>query len=325
MRVAVLGCGAYGLALVSMLYENKCDIRIWSCFEDEVKSLNKTRRNKKYFPNYVIAKDIIITSDLKEAITDCDLILLAVPAGAINSVSKKLQKLVTGKEHFCIASKGIEQGTCLFVCDVFKKYIDTSNIAIISGGSFASDIIKKVPIGLSLATESAETEQVVKEALQNKYLKLRTTNDIIGTEICGSIKNVIAIAAGMIDGMKLPDSSKAMFITESLHDIKKLIEELGGDKNTILSFAGFGDLLLTCTSKKSRNFTLGYLIGQKKKKKIIDYYIKTTTIEGLYTLKSIYKLLNNRKVDIPIIDLIYDIIYKGKKPEELISFLNTKE
>ena len=165
----------------------------------------------------------------------------------------------------------------------------------------------------------------MKKLLQNNYLKLRTTDDILGIEICGSIKNVIAIAAGMLDGMGLPESTQAMFITESLHDIKELIKALGGNGKTILSFAGFGDLLLTSTSYKSRNFTFGKMLGEKRDPKEIEDYMNNTTIEGLYTLKSIHKLINDRKVDIPIIDLIYDIIFNDVDPINLQSFLVNKK
>ena len=161
--------------------------------------------------------------------------------------------------------------------------------------------------------------------MANDYVKLRHTRDIIGTEICGSIKNVIAIASGMLDGMGYPISTSTMFITESLHDIKALIKALGGNKKTILSFAGFGDILLTCTSTKSRNYTLGKLIGEGKSKEKINNYIENTTIEGLYTLHSIKKLLRNKKIKMPIINLIYDIIVNEKEPSNLTKFLIEKE
>ena len=176
-----------------------------------------------------------------------------------------------------------------------------------------------------MATKNKKTAALIHQGLENKTLKLRDTDDLVGTEICGSIKNVIAIAAGMIDGMGLPESTQAMLITESLHDIKELIKALGGDGKTILSFAGFGDLLLTCTSTKSRNFSFGRLIGSGTSKDEIDNYINNTTIEGLYTLKSIHKLIKNKKVDIPIIDLIHDIVFYDKDPNEIKRFLIEKQ
>lgn len=325
MKVAILGTGAYGLALALMVHENKWDITMWTKFEDEKEMLEYYHENKRVLPEVKIPDNIKFTTNMKEAIGEADLIVVAVPAGFVDDVSMELKKYYRNEQHFCIASKGIEQDTCLFVTDVFNKHVKTNRLAVISGGSFAVDIVKKIPIGLSLATKNKETEIVVKNALQNKYMKLRSTNDILGIEICGSIKNVIAIASGMLNGMGYPESTQCMFITEALHDVKSLIEALGGNKKTILSFAGFGDLLLTCTCYKSRNFSLGKMIGEGKSKKEINDYMENTTIEGIYTLKSIYKLIKNKHVDMPIIDLIYDIIYKDVKPQELANFLRNKD
>ena len=250
---------------------------------------------------------------------------MAVPAKFVGSTSKELNKYFKSNQVICIASKGIEQNSCLFLYDIIRNNIDTLNIGVISGGTFAEDIINMVPIGFSLASRSNYTRNIITKAMANDYVKIRHTRDIIGTEICGSIKNVIAIASGMLDGMGYPISTSTMFITESLHDIKALIKALGGNKKTILSFAGFGDILLTCTSTKSRNYTLGKLIGEGKSKEEINNYIKNTTIEGLYTLYSIKKLLRNKKIKMPIINLIYDIIVNEKEPSNLTKFLIEKE
>lgn len=323
MKVTILGTGAYGLALATMANMNNHQITMWTKSETELEELREHHTNNRVLPDYVMANDIEYTNDLKNAIHDAELIIYAVPAGAVDSVSKDLAKYYQ-QQHLCIASKGIEQDTCLFVDDVVKKYIDTDKISVISGPSFAIDIVKKVPIGLSLATKNSETEKIVRKALQNEVLKLRETEDIVGIEICGSVKNIIAIAAGMIDGMGLPESTQAMFITEALHDMKEIIKALNGNPKTILSFAGFGDLLLTATSIKSRNFRFGKMIGENNPKEIIEEFKNNTTIEGLYTLKSIYKLLDNKKVDIPIINLIYDIIFNEKDPKEIQRFLIEK-
>ncbi len=324
MRVTVLGTGAYGLALANMLNQNNNEIILWSKFEEEINYLQKENK-AKVLPNIKLPSNFKYTFNMEEAVNKSKLIIIAVPAGAVNEVSKQLAKYYKKDMHICIASKGIEQNSCLFVSSVVEKYIKTKKLAVISGGTFAIDMFNNCPLGLSLATRNKNTSLVVKEALENKYLKLRTTNDIIGIEICGSIKNVIAIASGMLSGLGYPDSTSCMFITESLNDIKNLIKALGGNKKTILSFAGFGDLLLTCTSIKSRNYTLGKMIGERKSKEEIDNYINNTTIEGLYTLKSIYKLLRRKKVKMPIIDLIYNIIFKETDPDKLASFLITKD
>lgn len=323
MRISILGTGAFGMALASVFHDNKCSIKMWTNNEDEMNMLLSKRKSDKI--DYDIPSDIVISTNMEEVVNDTDIIVMAVPAKYVGNTSKVLNEYYKKNQVICIASKGIEQNSCLFLYDVIRNNINTSNIGVISGGTFAVDIIKKVPIGFSLASRSNYSKEIIAKAMENDYVKLRHTRDIIGTEICGSIKNVIAIAAGMLDGMGYPISTSTMFITESLHDIKALIKTLGGDKNTILSFAGFGDILLTCTSVKSRNYTLGRLIGEGKSKEEVDKYIESTTIEGLYTLYSIKKLLRNKKIKMPIINLIYDIIVNEKEPSNLAKFLIEKE
>ena len=324
MKVAIIGTGAYGLALALTIAENNHQVMMWTKFEEEKRIIEEKHSYDKVLPNIIIPDKIEITLDMKNCLDQAKLIIIAVPAGFVNDICLEMKKWITPDQHICIASKGIEQGTYLFINDVVKKHIKTSKIAVISGPSFAIDIASKMPIGLTLATENNETDLIVKTALENSHFKLRSTTDIYGTEICGAIKNVIAIASGMLNGLKAPESTQAMFITESLHDVKALIKNLDGDGNTILSFAGFGDLLLTCTSKKSRNFTFGHYLATKTQTEI-EEYIHTHTIEGLYTLKAIYKLISEKKVDIPIINLIYDIVFHQKNPKELLTFLIEKE
>lgn len=322
MKITVLGAGAYGTALATILDENKHEVTIWSAFQDEIDYLKQNHESPK-LKGIKLSNNFIFTTNLKEAIKNKDLLIIATPTGAIDDVTKKMKDLYDGTP-ICAISKGIEQDTCLFVYDVIKKYLDTDEIAIMSGPSFAIDVANKVPIGLTLAGQNKKALDTVYNAFANGHFKLRQTYDIVGTEICGAIKNVIAIASGILNGLGLPESTIAMLITESLHDIKELIKGLGGNGSTVYSFAGFGDLLLTATSTKSRNFSFGKLIGEGASKEEINEYIKNTTVEGLYTLKSVRKLVNNKAVEMPIIDLINDIIYNGKKPQALIDFLIQK-
>lgn len=324
MKISILGTGAYGLSLALMANENSNKIMMWTKFEEEKRILLENYGNPKLLPNVVMPSEIGYTTDMEECVRGSDIIFIMVPAGFVDTVSAELSKYYDG-QYICIGSKGIEQDTCLFVEEVVRKNIQTDKLAVISGPSFAVDIASYVPIGLSLASKDDETARVVKEVLENKYLKIRPCDDILGVEICGSIKNIIAIACGIVDGMGLPESTKAMLITESMHDIKELIHALGGNKKTVMSYAGIGDLILTCTSTKSRNFTFGHLIGSKESDSKVEEYINDTTIEGLYTLKSIYKLLKNKKVDMPIIDIMYRIIVDKEDITLLTDFLVTKE
>lgn len=322
MKVAILGSGAYGLALASRLLMNKNDVEIWTYSKEEKKQLKETRISNK-LSGYKIPKEIKITTSMKKAVYDSKIIIIAVPAFAVDDIAKQLAKYIKPTQHILIATKGIEQDTCKFLTDVVLDYINTNKLAVISGPTFAVDIIKDVPIGLSLGTTNELTRKTIIQAFANPKTKLRPTLDIIGIEICGAIKNVMAIASGMLEGMNVADSTKALFLTEALNDIKEIIDVLGGNKKTILSFAGFGDILMTCTSQNSRNFTFGKMLGSGKKEEAIKYR-ENTTIEGLYTLKSIQKLLQNTGACIPIIDLIYDIIYNEKSNEEMLKFLIEK-
>ena len=323
MKVGVFGCGAYGMALSSILHENKCNITMWTKFEEEKKQLEETRTNEKLLPNFNLPIDIKLTTSIEECIKDKDLLIIAIPAAFVNDLCLELEPYIKDN-HILIATKGIEQDTGLFINQILEKYLDTKNIAVISGPTFAVDLISKMPAGLALASKNKETISLSKQALQNKYIKLRETDDIIGVEICGSIKNVIALSSGMLAGLGANDSTTAMLLTEAIHDMKEIIDAFKGDKKTVLSFAGFGDLILTCTSVKSRNYSFGKLIGEGRTKQELDEYLKNTTVEGFYTLESIYKLLKNKKVSIPIIDLIYDIAVEGESPEKLLTFLVEK-
>lgn len=321
MKTCVLGTGAYGLALASILIRNKNEVIMWTHSEDEYNDLLKRKSSK--LDGYIIPDGINFTTNIKDAIIGTDLIVIAVPAFAFEDTVKLMSKYILKKQFVLIATKGIQQNTCLFLNDVFAKYL-ANPLAVISGPTFAVDIIKEVPIGLSLATKSNKVEMVVRKYFENDKTKFRRTKDIIGVEICASIKNVMAIASGMLEGMGASDSTRALFLTESMNDIKELIDALGGKKKTILSFAGFGDILMTCTSKSSRNFSFGYLIGSGASHEEVNEYLENTTVEGMYTLKSIHKLVRKKNVKMPIINLIYDIIEGKKNKEELLKFLIEK-
>lgn len=323
MKIGLLGCGAYGMALSSIMSDNNCDITMWTKFNQEKELLETTRGNEKVLPGFKISDDIKITTNLEEAIKDKDLLVIAIPAAFIDELAQNMAPYIKDN-HILIATKGIEQETGLFINQILEKYLDTTNIAVISGPSFAIDIVTKMPVGLSLGSTNHETTKLVTKALQNSYTKLRPTKDVIGIEICGSIKNVIALSSGMLEGLGANSSTKAMLLTEAVHDMEEILDAFDANKRTVTSYAGIGDLLLTCSSTKSRNYSFGKLIGEKKSKEELDEYLKKTTVEGYYTLESIYKLLKDKELSIPIIDLIYDIAVKGENPEELLTFIVEK-
>lgn len=321
MNITILGTGAYGLALSSMFLMNNCNITMWTKHEEEKKLLDTDRCNKKVLPSYQISENIKITTDMKDAIKDANVIVIAIPVKFVRDTILEFKKYYRKSQHICIASKGIEQDSCLFIANIIKRHIKTKKLCVISGGTFAVDMVQGVPIGLTLASKNNSTIKIMQKTLANKNLKLQVSSDIFGVEMYGAIKNVIAIASGMIDGMNYPESTKCMFITKALNDVMNLIYYLGGNKKTILTYAGIGDLLLTCTSTKSRNYSLGKMIGEKRSKSEIDDYIRNTTIEGLYTLKSIYDLIHLKGNNLPIIEILYDIVYNNGDIKKLENYL----
>ena len=318
MKISIIGTGAYGLALATMFHEteNKNNITMWSKFEEESNILKNTNK----FKNYKLPTTINYTTNMEECIKNSDLIVIAIPVAFITDTVKELKKYYEN-QSILIASKGIEQNTNNFSVNIIKKIIKVKDIGVISGGTFATDMLKKEPMGLTLATKSTKLKNLVMKTLKNEYIKIQTTKDITGVELCGSIKNIMAIASGIIDGLNYGDSTKYLFITKAIYEIQNLIEAFAGDEKTILTYAGIDDICMTCSSTNSRNFTLGKLLGENTPKEKIEQYKKETTIEGLYTTKSIYELLKIEHIKSPLINLIYNILYKDTDPKEIINFL----
>jgi len=316
MKISIIGTGAYGLALATMFNENKNNITMWSKFETESNKLKTTNE----FKGNKLPTTLNYTINMEECIKDSDLIVIAIPVAFITETIEELKKYYNN-QCILIASKGIEQKSNLFAIDIVKKNIKVKDIGVISGGTFATDMLKKEPMGLTLATKSNKLKNIVLNSLKNEYLKIQTTKDIIGIELCGSVKNIMAIASGMIDGLSYGDSTKFLFITKAIYEIQYLIETFGGNKKTILTYAGIDDISMTCSSSNSRNFTLGKLIGNNNPKEEIETYKKETTIEGLYTTKSIYDLLKKEHINCPLINIIYNILYKDENPTKLIDYL----
>ena len=322
MNITILGAGAYALGLAIRFSKNKDNrIIIWSKVKEEIDTLNKTKMNEKALPGIKMPNKFIYTTDTKKALEGSDIVVLAVATKFLRSVCEEI-KPYTKNKHIVIASKGIEQGSNEFASNIVKKVLNTKKLCTISGPSFAKDMATDELVGLSVATTNMQTKKMIIEALSSDTLKLRPTNDFLGVELCGTLKNVIAVTSGMLDGMNVSESTKAMFLTESINDTRHLIKKLGGNEKTILSFAGFGDILLTCTSESSRNYTYGKLLSNRKK---ADEYLKNNTVEGVYTLKSIYGLIKSRRVNMPFINFVYDVIFNNRDSSEIIPFLKEKK
>ena len=320
MKISVIGTGAYGLSLALMLAKKENnDIVMWSENPSVVKEFKDTKALNSILKNIEIPSNINVTNSYEEAMNDAKMIKF------VEDICLAIKPLYKSNIPICIASKGIEEHSLMLLSSVVRDILDTNKIVNISGPTFAIDLARNEPSALAIAGLDKKTLKLVKNTLENDTLKLRESNDILGIQICGSIKNIIAIASGIVKGLGYTESTQAFLINESIHDIKYLIKCLGGNPKTILSFAGIGDLLLTCTSTKSRNYSFGYVIGSTKDKKKIKEFLDNNTVEGYYTLLSMYKLIKKKRIKLPIIDLIYDIVMNDVEASKLTEFLITKK
>lgn len=320
MKIAIIGSGAFGIALSHVFIKNTSDIAMWAV-PNEYEELIKYRTNDKVLKGIKVEDRIKISTDLKEVIKDAKIIVIVIPVKYIGNTIKEVANYITDNQHICIASKGIIDEDFEFAYRAIQKYVHTDKIGVISGGTFAIDMAKEYPMGLTIASKNEDTTKIIKEALTTSFITCEASDDVIGVEICGAIKNILAIAMGILEGLNAVESTKYTFMTRCINDISNMICSLGGKKDTVFTYAGIGDILLTCSSSKSRNFTLGKMIGEKVSKEELDSYIENTTIEGLYTLKSMKNLLNQNNISMDLINYLEDIIYNGAEPESLINLI----
>ena len=315
----------YSLAISRMLAKKENNkIMIWTENDAKYEEYKKTKKVVSVYDTE-IPKNIKVSNSLEEVLKDAELIYIITASKYVDIVTEKMKEFYNSDVPICIASKGIEESREELLSNIVKDNLKTKNIAVISGPTFAVDIINNEPVALALASKSNKAKEYVLNTLANDTLKLRPSKDMIGIQMCGATKNVIAIASGILSGLGYSNSTQSFLINESLHDIKDIIKIFGGKPKTILSFAGVGDLMLTCTSTKSRNFSFGYTIGSTKDPKKIHEYLVNNTVEGYNTLEVIYKMLNKRGTPIDLITTIYNIVYNEEDPNTLASFLITKK
>ena len=318
MKISILGTGAYGMALASIFYNNGHFIKMWTNSNREKDMLVKLGHSDKV--DFKIPREILISTNMEEVINDTNLIVLAIPSKFMENTLIEVKKYYNN-QIICISSKGIrEDGTMLY--SIVNDILNTDLISVISGGTFAVDMVYRVPIGLTIASHNDTAIKMTYNALKCDFVKIDTTEDVIGVEICGSIKNVFAILMGIIDGMEYPISTTSMFFVDIIRNIKEIVNKLGGNSNTIFTYAGIGDIFLTCTSPKSRNYTLGKMIGMNKDKKEIDDYIKNNTLEGLEALKSLVGIIDKYNIDMKVVKLLDDVIYCRRSTHEIVENIN---
>lgn len=318
MRVTILGTGAFGVALARILDKNENDVMMWTKFKEECDVLTLTRENAAVLKGIKLPKSVNITTNLEEAVKDAELIMMAVPMKVVRSVCKDLKEYLKNDQVVCTVAKGIESKTNMFMTDVVTEETGHEKVCVLSGPSFAIDVAKFEPVAFTVAGESTTACKLVAVCFENERTKIEITHDAFGVQIGGALKNVYAVATGILDGMGYNESTRAAFITTALKEMVIFSRAFDSYRDTIYTYSGVGDLLLTCSSPKSRNYRLGKLIGQGMSLEDAKEAVGTT-LEGIDTLSGMYSIIQKNNMRLPILEAMYKIIKKGEDKEILLN------
>lgn len=311
MNLTFLGSGSFGTALAVIFSNYDFKIKMFDRNMDVVNGINEKRKNIKYLKNIHIPEKIIATNDINDAINNSDIIFFAVPSHAVREISKQIKDKIDRKSVIVCLSKGIEQDTYKRLSEILEEELPHNPIVILSGPSHAEEIALRKPTALVSTSKDMKFAELIRDTLSNDVLRIYTNSDIVGVEIGGSMKNVIALAIGIITGMGYGDNSSAAIITRSLQDIVKMGVSLGGKLETFFGLTGIGDLIVTCLSEHSRNRKCGLLIGKGMK---LDEAIKEIgmVVEGINACKIFYEIAKEKNIEVPIIESLYEVLFNNK-------------
>ncbi len=315
-NIAVIGSGGWGTAAAVQL--SKCGHRVtlWSWQEAESQRLKNDLENKEFLPGIAIPADINFTSDIS-CVSQKDLIVLVTPSKVIRSTARSMSPFVTGGTVVVILSKGIEDKTLKTLSDVVAEEIPQATIAVMSGPSHAEEVAMGIPTTNIVACSDIKKAEMVQSTFMSDTFRVYTGCDIIGVELGGALKNVIALCAGILDGIGFGDNTKAALMTRGIAEIARLGEKMGADRDTFMGLSGVGDLIVTCTSMHSRNRRAGILIGQGK---TVDEAINEVhmVVEGIVNCRAAYELSKKYEVDMPIVTEAYNVLYNQKDPKAAV-------
>ena len=327
IRIGVVGAGSWGTALANLLGSKGYEIDLW-VFEKEIKEqIRDLRENRVFLPGTKLSENLNPTNDLIRAVSGKEMVLVVVPSHVMRETTERMAAAVSADAIVVTASKGIENVTHLTMSGVLKEvlpHVPPDRIAALSGPSFAREVIAQVPTAVTVASTDHETAVTVQQAFATPYFRVYTSNDLTGVELGGAVKNVIAIAAGIIDGMGLGLNTRAALITRGLTEIRRLGLKMGANPRTFPGLAGVGDLILTCTGNLSRNYTVGKKIGEGLTPEEILKGMRMVA-EGVKTAKSVYNLSRKLGVEMPISETIYRILCEGFSPKQAVRELMTRD
>ncbi len=313
-KIAVIGAGSWGTTLAMLLADKGYHVKLWVYEPDLAEEMQKSRENKAYLPGHRLPDNIIVTSIIKDAVKDAGVLVFVVPSHVARGVIKGLAGFLSDNILIVSAAKGIENDTLMLMSDIFKEVLPEplhKNLTFLSGPSFAKEVVKKMPTAVALAAYNKKAGESVQGLFSTDYFRVLTNSDVKGVELGGALKNVIAIATGISDGMGFGHNTRAAIITRGLAEMTRLGIAMGAEPATFAGLSGLGDLALTCTGELSRNRTVGFRLGKGEKLKDILASMKMVA-EGVKTTKAVYELSKKHKIEMPITNEVYYILYEGK-------------
>ena len=320
----VLGAGTWGSVMAAHLHDAGHRVTLWHFLEDEAKTFERTRRHP-FLEGFTLPKGLAVTADLPKAIAAGEIVMVALPSQVVRQVMEQLAPII-GEREVVNLSKGIEQGSLKRMSEVIMEVADvpSGRVASVYGPSHAEEVMQQLPTTLVAASQNLEYAQLLQQLLSTERLRVYTNRDIIGVELGGSVKNVIAIAAGICAGISYGDNTMAALVTRGLAEITRLGLALGAERQTFAGLTGIGDLVVTASSRHSRNRYLGVEIGQGRKvKEVLDGM--QMVAEGLYTAQSVMGLAEKFKMDLPICQEVYRVLFEDKDPRQAINDLMTRD
>jgi len=322
-NIGVIGSGTWGTALAILLHNNGNKVTLWSAISEEVELISKTRTHKS-LPEIIIPDEMIITGDLEAAIKDKDVLVLSVPSVFVRETSKNMAQYVTKGQKIINVAKGIEENTLMTMSDIIKENIPSADIAVLSGPSHAEEVSRSLPTTCVVGANTKDVAEYLQEIFMSPVFRVYTSPDIIGIEVGAALKNVIALAAGVADGLGFGDNVKAALITRGIAEIARLGIAMGGNAYTFAGLTGIGDLIVTCASKHSRNLRAGFLIGQGRTPDEAMQEVKMV-VEGVYSTKAAVALAKKYNIEMPIIEQVNAVIFGGKNPRIAVGDLMLRD
>lgn len=317
-KFTVLGMGGFGLALAVMLDKNGHSVNVWSAFESEIEDIKRDGENKKKLPGVKIKDSITLTSDIS-TVSDSDVVIFGVPTGFVRSVAKQAAPFITENTVILNTSKGLEDKTFKRMSEVLREELPNSPIVILTGPSHAEEVGVGMPTTVVVASDNSKYSDYIQSVMSNTALRIYINDDVVGSELGGSLKNIIALCAGICDGMGFGDNTKAALMTRGITEIARLGVKMGGKRDTFAGLSGIGDLIVTCTSMHSRNRRAGILIGQGVSP---DEAVKQIgTVEGYTCTKVAYELSQSVGVVMPITEQCYNVLFNGLDPKTALKNL----